>query len=100
MEEFRVRHGETMDAARAVFEELCAMVDAFELEREEQREAARAKFELARERRRMLLEKNRRLRDRYIVLLEKYNALAEEVKDRSDSSSGGSSDEHHECSIM
>jgi len=99
MDDIRARHYETFDAARQAFEELCAMVSGLELEREEQREAARARFLVQREKRALLMEKNRALREKYIMLLEKYNELAEEVIDKSDSSSSSSSSDD-DCCIM
>jgi len=99
MEDIRARHYETFDAARQAFEELCAMCSALELEREEQREAARARFLAQREKRALLMEKNRVLREKYVLLLEKYNALADEIIDKSDSSSSSSSSDD-DCCIM
>merc|ERR1739847_223814 len=81
MEDIRIRHDEAFDATRAAFEELCAMVAAFEEEREERRAAAAERFHANHAKRRALKEKNQRLREKYLALLDKYNELAEEVKD-------------------
>merc|ERR1719266_1416212 len=45
-------------------------------------------------------EKLTRLRGKYVVLLEAYNELVEEAKDRSDSSSSSSDDDDDNCSLM
>ena len=49
----------------------------FKAERAERREAAIAIFEASRARRRALLEKNRRLREKYLVLLEQLSIQTE-----------------------
>merc|ERR1712088_341763 len=45
-------------------------------------------------------EKLHRLREKYAALLDMYNELAEEAKDRSDSSSSSDGDGDDNCSIM
>jgi hypothetical protein len=47
-----------------------------------------------------LREKHQRLRARYIAVVDAYNTLAEEAKERSDSSSSSDSDKDDNCSIM
>merc|ERR1712156_781737 len=79
--------------AREAFEELCAMFDALQGEREMHRETARAKVTILRER-------NARMRARYAVMVDLYNNLAEEAKDRSDSSSSSDSSDGEDCCIM
>ena len=70
MEALRDRHYASCDDARHAFDELCSMVDNLLIEREEKREAALTRFTFVRERRRLMLEKNRRLREKYLVLLD------------------------------
>merc|ERR1711976_417276 len=88
------------DAAREAFSDLCAMVDALHAEREEARERAIARNAYLRESRMRKRERNRRMRARYLALLDAYNNLAEEAKDGSDSSSSDSSDGEDGCCIM
>merc|ERR1712141_650487 len=89
--------GQSMDA----FEELCAMYDAVQGEREERREQVQAKIAHLRERNAHLRERNARLREKYAVMVDAYNNLAEEAKERSDSSSSSdSSDGEDNCCIM
>ena len=47
-----------------------------------------------------LREKNRRLRAKYIVVVDLYNTLAEEAKERSDSSSSSDEEQDDNCCIM
>merc|ERR1711997_1175256 len=93
-QEIRDRYYGGEGASRDAFEELCALYDAIQHEREENREAARAKMLLLRER-------NQRLREKYAIMVDAYNNLAEEAHDRSDSSSSSdSSDGEDNCCIM
>merc|ERR1712029_1000545 len=95
-EELRERFYGGNEQSKEAFEELFAMVSALEAEREEARENARARAELLYDRCHKMRVKNQTLKAKSLALLDLYNALAEEVKDRSDSSSGSSSDEEEE----
>merc|ERR1739848_242278 len=100
-QEIRDRYYGGEGAARDALEELCALYDAIQHEREENREAARAKMLLLRERNAHLRERNQRLREKYAIMVDAYNNLAEEAHDRSDSSSSSdSSDGEDNCCIM
>merc|ERR1711934_944997 len=100
-QEIRDRYYGGEGASRDAFEELCALYDAIQHEREENREAARAKMLLLRERNAHLRERNQRLREKYAIMVDAYNNLAEEAHDRSDSSSSSdSSDGEDNCCIM
>merc|ERR1712001_375997 len=92
-------HGH-VDGTKEAFEELCSMVEALNAEREERREVALARFQARRAYSNRLREKNQKLRQQYIALLDQYNALVEEVKERSDSSSSSDDDDDDGCSIM
>merc|ERR1712001_95810 len=92
-------HGH-VDGTKEAFEELCSMVEALNAEREERREAALARFQARRAYSNRLREKNQKLRASYLALLDQYNALVEEVKERSDSSSSSDSDDDDTCCIM
>jgi len=100
MDDIREKYNSGEAQAREAFEELCAMVDALASERDERREAARAKLTILRERNAMLRERNARLRAKYAAMVDMYNNLAEEAKDRSDSSSSSDSDSDDDCCIM
>merc|ERR1712083_685810 len=100
MEELRDRYYGGEGQSRDAFEELCAMYEAFNSEREERREQVQAKIAHLRERNAHLRERNARLREKYAVMVDAYNNLAEEAKERSDSSSSSSSDENDDCCIM
>merc|ERR1712080_168715 len=76
--------------AREAFEELCAMVHNLHAERDLARDNGKAKLTILRERNARLRERNARLRMKYAVMVDAYNNLAEEAKDRSDSSSSSS----------
>merc|ERR1719430_1290429 len=93
MEAIREKFYAGNETSKEAFEEVCSMVSALEAEREESREAARVRVETLYDRCHNLRVKNQNLKAKYLALLDMYNALAEEVKDRSDSSSGSSSDE-------
>merc|ERR1711970_570177 len=100
-EELREKFYGGNEQSKEAFEELFAMVSAMEAEREEARENARARVELLYDRCHKMRVKNQTLKAKYLALLDLYNALAEEVKDRSDSSSGSSSDEEEKnCNLM
>merc|ERR1712121_233729 len=100
-EELRERFYGGSEQSKEAFEELFAMVSALEAEREESRETARARVEALYDKCHALRVKNQNLKGKYLALLDMYNQLAEEVKDRSDSSSGSSSDEEDKnCSLM
>merc|ERR1711982_34702 len=101
MEDLRERFYGGNDQSKEAFEELFAMGSALEAEREESRENARIKVEALYDKCHALRVKNQNLKAKYLALLDLYNQLAEEVKDRSDSSSGSSSDEEDKnCSLM
>merc|ERR1712212_710399 len=100
MDEIRDKYNSGEAQAREAFEELCAMCDAFHIERDEARERSRAKVTILRERCIRLRERNARLRARYAAVIDLYNALAEEAKERSDSSSSSDSSDGEECCIM
>merc|ERR1712062_851727 len=87
-------------AAREAFEELCAMVDQINSEREERREAAKARLAFLRARNTRLRERNANLRAKYAAMVDAYNNLAEEAKERSDFSSSSSSSDDDDCCIM
>merc|ERR1712037_277589 len=100
-QEIRDRYYGGEGASRDAFEELCALYDAIQHERESNREAARGKMLLLRERNAHLRERNQRLREKYAIMVDAYNNLAEEAHDRSDSSSSSdSSDGEDNCCIM
>lgn len=69
-------------------------------EKEEKRGLAIARFEAMKTYNQHLREKHRRLRLKYIAVVDMYNTLAEEAKERSDSSSSSDSDKDDTCSIM
>lgn len=101
LDEIREKHFGSVESANEAFNELCAMVEAFEAEREERREVVQAKVSTLRTMNARLWEKNQKLKAQYHALLDKYNELAEEVHDASDSSSSSDSDDGDDnCSIM
>merc|ERR1711997_376946 len=100
MEGLRDRYYGGEGQSRDAFEELCAMYDAVQHEREESRGLVQAKIAHLRERNAHLRERNARLREKYALMVDAYNNLADEVHDRSDSSSSSSSDEDDNCCIM
>merc|ERR1711868_9389 len=100
IDELREKGHGGCDTAKEAFDELCAMVDALHAEREERREVAIARFAARRAYTNRLREKNQKLRAQYLALLDSYNALVEEVKDRSDSSSSSDEDDDDTCCIM
>merc|ERR1711997_465528 len=100
IDELREKGHGGCDTAKEAFDELCAMVDALHAEREERREVAIARFAARRAYTNRLREKNQKLRAQYLALLDSYNALVEEVKDRSDSSSSSDDDDDDTCCIM
>jgi len=87
------------DAAREAFEALAARVEALEQLQAEMEEQARSRLQALKAANVQQREKVHRLRMKYEALLDLYNDLAEEAKDRSDSSSS-SDDEDGNCSIM
>merc|ERR1712150_124821 len=99
-DEIREKYYGGDNAAREAFEELCAMVDNINSEREERRETAKAKLTFLRNRNANLRERNARLRAKYAAMVDAYNNLAEEAKDRSDSSSSSSDESDDDCCIM
>ena len=88
------------DSAKEAFDELCNMVDAFLAEKEEARGRAIARFERKKAYTLHLREKHRRLRLKYIAMVDAYNTLAEEAKERSDSSSSEEEEDDDNCCIM
>merc|ERR1711950_44137 len=96
-QEIRDRYYGGGGASRDAFEELCAMYDAIQHEREENRGLVQAKIAHLRERNAHLRERNQRLREKYAMMVDAYNTLAEEAHDRSDSSSDSSSDDDDDC---
>merc|ERR1712018_316102 len=100
LDEIKERGHGHVDATKEAFEELCSMAEALHAEREERREAAVARFQVRRAYTNRLREKNQKLRAQYIALLDQYNALVEEAKERSDSSSSDSDGEDDGCCIM
>merc|ERR1719270_347682 len=100
LDELRSKGHGGCDSAKEAFDELCAMVENLNAEREERREVAIARFAARRAYTNRLREKNQKLRAQYLALLDSYNALVEEVKDRSDSSSSSDEDDDDTCCIM
>jgi len=100
IDELREKGHGGCDSAKEAFDELCAMVEALNAEREERREVAIARFSARRAYTQRLREKNQKLRAQYLALLDSYNSLVEEVKDRSDSSSSSDDDDDDTCCIM
>merc|ERR1712141_229052 len=100
LDEIIEKHAACNETADEVFQELCAMVEAIECEREECREKVQERVSTLRTMNTRLREKNQTLRAKYHALLDMYNALAEEVHDASDSSSSSDDDSDGECSIM
>merc|ERR1712117_536101 len=100
MDEAKEKFFQCHDDTKTAFEELCAMVDALNAEREEKRGAAMARFEAMKAWNAHLREKNQRLRAKYIAVVDMYNTLAEEVKERSDSSSSSEEEQDDNCCIM
>jgi len=70
MEEAKEKFTTNFGEANTAFEELCAMVEAFVAEKDEKRAAAQARLEFLKGRNQHLREKNRRLRAKYIALLD------------------------------
>merc|ERR1711973_1027673 len=101
MEGIREKFYSGKETSKEAFEEMCALVSTLEAEREESREAARVRVETLYDKCHNLRVKNQNLKAKYLALLDMYNSLAEEVRERSDSSSGSSSDEEDKnCSLM
>merc|ERR1712212_624425 len=100
LDELRSKGHGGCDSAKEAFDELCAMVENLNAEREERREVAIARFAARRAYTNRLREKNQKLRARYLALLDSYNALVEEVKGSSDSSSSLDDDDDDTCCIM
>merc|ERR1711994_253526 len=88
------------DAARDAFMELCAAVDRMMEEKEEKREMARGRVDHIKGRYRNLRVRRTRLRMKYVALLEAYNELAEEMRERSDSESSSDEEDDDNCCIM
>merc|ERR1719228_1178801 len=93
VEEVREHFVGGSDAAREAFEEIAARLEALELQKLEQEDQVRAKFQALKDANTHQKEKLHRLREKYHALLEMYNELAEEVKEGSDSSSSSSSED-------
>merc|ERR1711934_449129 len=100
MDEAKEKFVSCHDDTKNAFDELCNMVDALNAEKEEKRGAAIARFEAMKAWNVHLREKNRRLRAKYIVVVDLYNTLAEEAKERSDSSSSSDEERDDNCCIM
>merc|ERR1711976_1142875 len=73
MDDIKDKFHTNCDGAKEAFEELCAMFDAVQAEREERREAAATRMAYVREQTTRLRERNRRLRARYAALVDAYN---------------------------
>merc|ERR1712141_509646 len=99
MDEAKEKFFQCHDDTKTAFEELCAMVDALNSEREK-RGLAIARFEAMKAWNAHLREKNQRLRAKYIAVVDMYNTLAEEAKERSDSSSSSDEEQDDNCCIM
>merc|ERR1712218_590595 len=82
LDEIKEKYNSGKDQSNEAFEELCALVETMEAEREERREAATARLNHLREVIVRLRERNQRLRGRYAVVVDMYNELVEEKKDR------------------
>jgi len=101
IDEIRDKYSSGKANTDEAFEELCALFNAMEAEREERREVITAKFTKLKTANALLKEKNATLRGKYIELLAAYNELAEEAREKSDSSSSSSSsDDDGDCTIM
>ena len=100
VDELREQFVSSSDTAREIFEELAARVQALEALQVEQENLARSKIQALMEANAHQREKVHRLREKYHNLLEMYNALAEESKDRSDSSSSEEEEDDGKCSLM
>merc|ERR1712141_893553 len=100
MEHIKEKYYGGHDAAAEAFEELCAMVENINAEREEARERGQLRCQMLRGRLARQKEKLHNLREKYGVLLDMYNAEKEEQKERSDSSSSDDSDGEGDCCIM
>merc|ERR1712018_227437 len=86
---------------KEAFEELCAMVHNLQSERDQARETAKTRVTVLREANVRLRERNARLKSKYAAMVDAYNNLSEEAKDRSDSSSSDDDDGgDDECCIM
>merc|ERR1711887_153800 len=86
-EEPRERFVSYQDAAREAFEEVAARLEELEMGNEEMKDRMRAKMQVMKDANLHQREKLHRLREKYAALLDLYNELADEVKERSDSSS-------------
>merc|ERR1711919_31876 len=100
MEEIREKFYAGNASATEAFEEMFARLAELEAERESAREMAKARVDALVARNATLRTKNQNLRAKYVALLDMYNGLAEEVKERSDSSSDSSDDESNDCTLM
>merc|ERR1712215_249800 len=100
VEELREQFVGNSDAAREAFEALAARVEELENLRHEQEELVRGKIQALKDANLHQREKLHRLREKYMALLDMYNALADEAKDRSDSSSSSEDEDDGNCSLM
>merc|ERR1711935_585170 len=101
-EEVRQKFGNNQEGAKEAFEEVASKLDHLLSNNEVVRDRMRARMELMKTANLHQREKLHRLRGKYLALMEKYNELAEEAKDRSDSSSSDEdeADDDENCSIM
>ena len=97
VEELREKFVGNHDAARETFEELAARLEAFELMHAEQEDQVRGKMQAMKEDNVHQREKLHRLREKYEALLGLYNDLAEDARDRSDSSSSSEDEDDGAC---
>jgi len=100
VDEIREQFIGNSDSAREAFEALAARVEALEQLQAEMEEQARSRLQALKAANLQQREKVHRLRMKYEALLGLYNDLAEESKDRSDSSSSSEDEDDGTCSIM
>merc|ERR1712203_254469 len=96
----RFYRNEAFEELVALAEYLESRVAELEAEKGEHEEKVRNKIEILRGSAAHQREKLHRLREKYAALMEAYNELAEDARDRSDSSSSDDDDDDDTCTLM
>merc|ERR1712098_1011576 len=99
LDEAKLEFDRGVEMNRKRFDALVARVEGLEGEMASKEEMARSKIEALVQAKERQKEKLRALREKYCNLVEQYNALSEEAKERSDSSSSDDG-EDGSCSLM
>merc|ERR1712083_38054 len=98
-DEAKLEFDRGVEMNRKWFDALVARVEGLEGEMANKEELARSKIEALVQAKERQKEKLHALREKYCNLVEQYNALSEETKERSDSSSSDDGEDAN-CSLM